>query len=988
MCTNYIGGYNCSCREGYSLVNGTRCKDINECLFNATNQCQHMCTNYIGGYNCSCREGYSLVNGTRCKDINECLFNATNQCQHMCTNYIGGYNCSCREGYSLVNGTSCEDVNECSSNATNTCQQICHNFVGSYNCSCYQGYTLVNSTNCEEQTSVGQHSWSPSIQGDKSSASTSPLMLYSTQDSSLYVSFYANLSDEVTTMSSSFFESHSSIVSAPASPYSDIFSLQTVDGSVETISIENSKTFSASFGEVQTASFSADLVEPSSLPTRIQSDISRLQPLKSSTELQETLSSAAMSRLSLSIESSITQTSLQKTSSFATVLTTLNTLSPLKSAPDALSSAAVSLDIETSFGEVQSTSFSAISLVEPSSSPTSIQSDISRLQPLKSSTEIQETLSSAAISRLSSAIESSITQTSLQKTSSIATVLTTQNNLSPLKSTPDALSSAAASLDKETSFGKVQITSFSAISLVEPSSLPTRIQSDISRFQPLKSSTEIQETLSSAAISRLSSAIESSITQTSLQKTSSIATVLTTQSNLSPLKSTPGALSSAAASLDKETPFGEVQVTSFSAISLVEPSSLPTRIQSDISRLQPLKSSTEIQETLSSAAISRLSSAIESSITQTSLQKTSSFARVLTTLNTLSPLKSTPDALSSAAASLDKETSFGEVQITSFSAISLVEPSSLPTSIQSDISRLQPLKSSTEIQETLSSAVVSRFSSQVKSSITQSPSFATDLTTLRSLSPSKSTIDAIVSAVTSSEIVSKPKQVTSMVGSTIYDTLSITAVSGTVSAFTSVMSPFLTVIPSVVDPTSSDKKVTASTTSLLKEENFSVTGSATRTSSIPAFITIRPTTIIFSSFSYFTRPSKQYIASLTSASTALRSREVDDSSVPKTVKTDALQTTAQFPASQSFSFDNKTTQTAPMSASISSTPVVSVSLSFSKQIPANITSSSAFSSKTNRTSSPDITETTSLVAAISSSSSSVFQPGMTSKLHFRINHFQ
>ena len=844
-----------------------------------------MCTNYIGGYNCSCREGYSLVNGTRCKDINECLFNATNQCQHMCTNYIGGYNCSCREGYSLVNGTSCEDVNECSSNATNTCQQICHNFVGSYNCSCYQGYTLVNSTNCEEQTSVGQHSWSPSIQGDKSSASTSLLTPYYTQDSSLYVSIFATLSDEVTTMSSSFFESHSSIVSAQASPYSDKFPLQTVDGGVETISIENSKTFSASFGEVQTASFSADLVEPSSLPTRIQSDISRLQPLKSSTELQETLSSATMSRLSLSIESSITQTSLQKTSSFATVLTTLNTLSPLKSAPDALSSAAVSLDIETSFGEVQSTSFSAISLVEPSSSPTSIQSDISRLQPLKSSTEIQETLSSAAISRLSSAIESSITQTSLQKTSSIATVLTTQNNLSPLKSTPGALSSAAASLDKETSFG-------------------------------------------------------------------------------------------------------EVQVTSFSAISLVEPSSLPTRIQSDISRLQPLKSSTEIQETLSSAAISRLSSAIESSITQTSLQKTSSFARVLTTLNTLSPLKSTPDALSSAAASLDKETSFGEVQITSFSAISLVEPSSLPTSIQSDISRLQPLKSSTEIQETLSSAVVSRFSSQVKSSITQSPSFATDLTTLRSLSPSKSTIDAIVSAVTSSEIVSKPKQVTSMVGSTIYDTLSITAVSGTVSAFTSVMSPFLTVIPSVVDPTSLDKKVTTSTTSLLKEENFSVTGSATRTSSIPAFITIRPTTIIFSSFSYFTRPSKQYIASLTSASTALRSREVDDSSVPKTVKTDALQTTAQFPASQSFSFDNKTTQTAPMSASISSTPVVSVSLSFSKQIPANITSSSAFSSKTNRTSSPDITETTSLVAAISSSSSSVFQPGMTSKLHFRINHFQ
>ena len=37
------------------------CTDVDECS-NGTNDCDHTCTNTIGGYTCSCHQGYLLYN--------------------------------------------------------------------------------------------------------------------------------------------------------------------------------------------------------------------------------------------------------------------------------------------------------------------------------------------------------------------------------------------------------------------------------------------------------------------------------------------------------------------------------------------------------------------------------------------------------------------------------------------------------------------------------------------------------------------------------------------------------------------------------------------------------------------------------------------------------------------------------------------------------------------------------------------------------------
>ena len=46
--------------------------DINECVQN-TSLCQQLCINTDGGYTCSCRSGYQLIEGT-----NQCQGTAAN----------------------------------------------------------------------------------------------------------------------------------------------------------------------------------------------------------------------------------------------------------------------------------------------------------------------------------------------------------------------------------------------------------------------------------------------------------------------------------------------------------------------------------------------------------------------------------------------------------------------------------------------------------------------------------------------------------------------------------------------------------------------------------------------------------------------------------------------------------------------------------------------------------------------------------------------
>ena len=64
-CTNTIGGYNCTCFDGFE-GDGFNCTDIDEC-FEEIDECDDnaSCMNTYGDYNCTCHDGYE-GNGFNC----------------------------------------------------------------------------------------------------------------------------------------------------------------------------------------------------------------------------------------------------------------------------------------------------------------------------------------------------------------------------------------------------------------------------------------------------------------------------------------------------------------------------------------------------------------------------------------------------------------------------------------------------------------------------------------------------------------------------------------------------------------------------------------------------------------------------------------------------------------------------------------------------------------------------------------------------------
>jgi len=74
------------------------------------------------------------VNGTRCRDVDECAaFNGG--CETRCQNTEGSYYCSCDSGYQLgTNNHECEDVDECATGNLCPAGTICVNTWGSYHC--------------------------------------------------------------------------------------------------------------------------------------------------------------------------------------------------------------------------------------------------------------------------------------------------------------------------------------------------------------------------------------------------------------------------------------------------------------------------------------------------------------------------------------------------------------------------------------------------------------------------------------------------------------------------------------------------------------------------------------------------------------------------------------------------------------------------------------------------------------------------------------
>ncbi|XP_038065999.1 fibrillin-2-like isoform X2 [Patiria miniata] len=92
----------CTCYEEFFLNTDNRPCKGGGCA-EMIHDCTEMenCVNTIGGYNCTCMEGYVRedVNGN-CTDVDECR-DETALCSHVCMNLVGNYSCTCVPGYML-----------------------------------------------------------------------------------------------------------------------------------------------------------------------------------------------------------------------------------------------------------------------------------------------------------------------------------------------------------------------------------------------------------------------------------------------------------------------------------------------------------------------------------------------------------------------------------------------------------------------------------------------------------------------------------------------------------------------------------------------------------------------------------------------------------------------------------------------------------------------------------------------------------------------
>ncbi|PFX16148.1 Fibrillin-2, partial [Stylophora pistillata] len=148
-CTNTVGSYYCTCKEGYTS-NGRWCSDTDECN-NITHDCDvnAECNNTLGSYKCTCKKGFH-GNGTNCADVDECA-DGKRICDvnAQCNNTFGSYNCMCQDGFH-GNGTNCAEIDECADGKHDyDINAECNNTNGSYNCSCKDGFH-GNGTNCTD----------------------------------------------------------------------------------------------------------------------------------------------------------------------------------------------------------------------------------------------------------------------------------------------------------------------------------------------------------------------------------------------------------------------------------------------------------------------------------------------------------------------------------------------------------------------------------------------------------------------------------------------------------------------------------------------------------------------------------------------------------------------------------------------------------------------------------------------------------------------
>ena len=107
--------YECICPRGFA-GDGIECSDVDECQ-NGEARCAQRCENTIGGYRCSCTDGFKKVGAYGCEWIDLCSRPppySNGGCEGTCLALVGRVQCGCGAGLALKEDKrGCADVDEC-----------------------------------------------------------------------------------------------------------------------------------------------------------------------------------------------------------------------------------------------------------------------------------------------------------------------------------------------------------------------------------------------------------------------------------------------------------------------------------------------------------------------------------------------------------------------------------------------------------------------------------------------------------------------------------------------------------------------------------------------------------------------------------------------------------------------------------------------------------------------------------------------------------